>query len=419
PHHTLSFTINFLNSPELKNLFAINITTGNLTVNLVNGFELDRDNGVEYHEIYINIEDNYLGSGPVHTTQTYINVTLLDINDNAPEMPQTDAYQPKFEENDKKGTKDRIKFIAPDKDDPNLPNSWVMYEILEIWPKSDNMEGVYDYGNLFKMEGDGKEYGQMVANKDLQGYYGSWFVKILAYDQGIPQQKSNETYIVEVNPFNFNSPKIVFPDPNKSIRLCSEQDINQSLKPRITVKDPNYKNKSTLQLSQQIPSGVYSIDLTAEDGGLRSQTLNNLKIVLVDKNSSPVFEDNVLLTNFTEHGTGLKEERIIPEAIDPKNEGIDEANEDYYQVYYFIDDKDSGQVNLTTSVKDNMKGYFEFTVIALDLKENSNNDTAPVKIYVIAENNRINFEFSNNATHIESNQVYEIKSFAINFTATE
>lgn len=246
-------------------------------------------------------------------------------------MPQTDAYQPKFEENDKKGTKDRIKFIAPDKDDPNLPNSWVMYEILEIWPKSDNMEGVYDYGNLFKMEGDGKEYGQMVANKDLQGYYGSWFVKILAYDQGIPQQKSNETYIVEVNPFNFNSPKIVFPDPNKSIRLCSEQDINQSLKTSDcanllqkleaydpdggifgdikfivngnnyfkTVKDPNYKNKSTLQLSQQIPSGVYSIDLTAEDGGLRSQTLNNLKIVLVDKNSSPVFEDNVLLTNFT------------------------------------------------------------------------------------------------------------------------
>lgn len=100
---------------------------------------------------------------------------------------------------------------------------------------------------------------------------------------------------------------------------------------------------------------------------------------------------------------------ILPETIKTVGQNIEE-----FKNQMFTLDKDSGQVNLTTSVKDNMKGYFEFTVIALDLKENSNNDTAPVKIYVIAENNRINFEFSNNATHIESNQVYvSIKLFRI------
>lgn len=59
--------INYVNSPELENLFKINVITGDLSVNLVNNAYLDRDNGVEYHLININIEDNYLGYGRKYT----------------------------------------------------------------------------------------------------------------------------------------------------------------------------------------------------------------------------------------------------------------------------------------------------------------------------------------------------------------
>lgn len=67
PHCDLRFTINYVNSPELQNLFKVDITTGDLSVNLVNNAYLDRDNGVEFHLIHINIEDNYLGNGRKYT----------------------------------------------------------------------------------------------------------------------------------------------------------------------------------------------------------------------------------------------------------------------------------------------------------------------------------------------------------------
>lgn len=284
------------------------------------------------HELLKHYFVSHLLSAPF-TNQTFINVTLLDINDNAPQMPAVENYQPIFEENSIKGFVNSIKLIAPDKDDPNLPNSWVLYEILEILPGGNNIEDVSDYENLFSMIGDGKIFGQMVVNKNLEGYYGEWVVKICAYDQGIPQQISIASYIVVVNPYNFHSPKIFFPKIDNTIRLCSEQNVNQSLKLADcstflqeleaydpdggvygdiifsvdngennhfrAVKDQIYKNKSSLQLTQKLAAGIYNVDMKAEDGGYRSDYLKNLKIVLIDLNSNPFFRDTEFITSFT------------------------------------------------------------------------------------------------------------------------
>ncbi|KAL5282527.1 hypothetical protein ACFFRR_005565 [Megaselia abdita] len=567
PHCDLRYMINFVNSPELQNLFNINITTGDLSVNLVNNAYLDRDNGIEYHVINIIIEDNYLGYGPVFTNHTYVNVTLLDINDNAPEMPAVDSYHPVFEEDSEEGFADSTKLIAPDKDDPNLPNSWVLYEILDISPGGDNIYGVEDYENLFKMVGDGKVYGQMVANKNLRGYYGTWRINISAYDQGIPQQKSNATYFVVVKPHNFHPPQIVFPIINQTIRLCSEQNVNQSLKlvdcstylqpleaydpdggvygdisfyvesynesnNFKTVKDQNFRNKSTLQLKEKNEPGVYQIELKAEDGGYRFD-VTTLKIVLVDLNSIPFFEETSLSMDFTENKEGLQEVRKLHEAKDPKNEGVGDE-EDLFRVYYFIDrkflpednkffildkatrelsllyplnrtsqknhqlkiiatndidglnlnsntlnnilnlnvdviianppsflqehysggitasdpkgklilfvsaenphktyynilketiitygenieeyknqmldlDNETGNLYLSTSVKTSMKGYLKFVIAAYNGSDYFHNDTVPVTVYIIGENNRVKFEFLNEASQIEENYNY-------------
>lgn len=40
----------------------------------------------------------------------------------------------------------------------------------------------------------------------------------------------------------------------------------------------------------------------------------------------------------TENSTGLEERRTIPEALDPKNIGI-ENEDDKFAIYYFIDSK--------------------------------------------------------------------------------
>lgn len=46
----------------------------------------------------------------------------------------------------------------------------------------------------------------------------------------------------------------------------------------------------------------------------------------------------MLVILITENVTGLEEWRLIPEAIDPKNIGI-ENDDDKFTIYYFIDCK--------------------------------------------------------------------------------
>lgn len=62
-----------------------------------------------------------------------MHVILLDVNDNAPEMPNRIA-QVRLLENTDVGTTIDGSFTAPDKDDPDTPNSEVRYEILSIEP---------------------------------------------------------------------------------------------------------------------------------------------------------------------------------------------------------------------------------------------------------------------------------------------
>lgn len=52
-----------------------------------------------------------------------------------------------------------------------------------------------------------------------------------------------------------------------------------------------------------------------------------------------------LLLLITENVTGLAERRIMPEAIDPKNIGI-ENEDDKFIIYYFIDSKHKNQTSI-------------------------------------------------------------------------
>lgn len=63
PNNEIVYNINFQNDVTLRNYFKIDEKTGELTVELLGGNILDRDNGIPEHFINIIIEDNYSGYG--------------------------------------------------------------------------------------------------------------------------------------------------------------------------------------------------------------------------------------------------------------------------------------------------------------------------------------------------------------------
>lgn len=63
PNNEIVYNFNFQNDITLRNYFKINDTTGELTVELLGGNILDRDNGIPDHIINIIVEDNYSGIG--------------------------------------------------------------------------------------------------------------------------------------------------------------------------------------------------------------------------------------------------------------------------------------------------------------------------------------------------------------------
>ncbi|XP_061386106.1 cadherin-23-like [Musca vetustissima] len=375
PHNSLEFSINSAFT-DLHNIFQINITTGEVYVNLRNGFILDRDMGVTYHYIPIDIKDNYnflnAVSGPVNQRSTFLNVTLLDVNDNAPKMPDSKQIIFEFSEAD-----DKVKylsyFIALDRDEENTRNSELVYTILSIKPVMDNNPNVSSYEDLFTMTTLDNRIGKLECQKSLKGFYGIWQLEIEASDNGLPKLKNISVYEVNVKPYNFHIPQIQYPIQHKSIRICYslqeplrplyEADCSTRLR-HFEVSDPDggeygdvhfeissdvghdqyfqlskeSRNSTNLYVKNVLPAGIYLINLRAIDGGgSTSAILKNLKIVFVDMLGNPMFLETSFITTFTENSTGLLEERYIPEARDPKNEGLDDT-EELYRLYYFIDD---------------------------------------------------------------------------------
>ncbi|XP_037819620.1 cadherin-23-like [Lucilia sericata] len=376
PHNSLEYTINSALA-ELHNLFQINTTNGEVKVNLRNGFLLDRDRGITYHYIPIDIRDNFnfinSAYGPVNQKSTFINVTLRDVNDNAPIMPDNQQFKPEFSEADQGNTMSKLNLLAEDRDEPNTPNSQLVYSILSIKPVKNFNPDVHDFNDLFTITTLRNRVGRLKTLKSLKGYYGWWQLEIEASDQGLPQQRNSSVYEVNIKPYNFHEPQIVNPTKQKSIRICYslqeplrplyQADCVTRLKP-FEVFDPDggeygdvhfeissdaghdkyfelvkeSRNSTNFYVKQLMTAGIYNINLRAIDGGgSTSSEIRNLKIVFVDMLGNPMFLQETFNTDFTENEQGLFEKRYIPQAYDPKNEGLDDPDE-AYKLYYFIDD---------------------------------------------------------------------------------
>ena len=65
----------------------------------------------------------------------------------------------------------------------------------------------------------------------------------------------------------------------------------------------------------------------------------------------------------------------------------------------------AGEVRLNFAVKDTMKGFFGFNVQAKDLVDHM--DTAAVKIFIVAESNRVTFVFINPISQFTDNPLLQ------------
>lgn len=87
-----------------------------------------------------------------------------------------------------------------------------------------NAEDIPDASDVFEIRNYDGKFCDILVKQLLRGFYGTWLVTIEAYDHGhewttVLQLKSEKTYEIIVNPFNYNAPVLVYPLSEKAHRL--------------------------------------------------------------------------------------------------------------------------------------------------------------------------------------------------------
>ncbi|XP_052863695.1 cadherin-23-like [Anopheles cruzii] len=376
-YHTVSYEINYRDFSQLQRYFEVD-SAGHVYVK-ENNEPLDRDAGLESIMINVVMVDNAGGYDTQNRVSTNIHLTLLDINDHYPELPDLGAEGSEVSEDAKEGHIMKADLAAIDLDDRLTPNAKINYHIRKVTP------GIGT--SLFSLENNNEYNATLKAAIDLKGYYGNWTLKIEACDRGSeyepiiklpePAQDNCRTrdYELVINPYNYQAPTIAFPSRNTQLRLKYESlyngrplnDTNGSLLGDFTAIDNDggifgdvtFTLKSTNEggkdhevfrvdkidrktgqlvlenaLAVQPYPKDYSITVLATDGGDK-QTEAPINIVFIDMTGEPAFLEPSFDTDFTENEEGRDERRQLPFAEDPKNAGLPPGVQT--NVFYYID----------------------------------------------------------------------------------
>ncbi|KAL0831789.1 hypothetical protein ABMA28_001327 [Loxostege sticticalis] len=390
-YHTVQYWINFVARPRLRNFFEVDPETGVLYVHYTTDETLDRDGPEPTHEVIINLFDNFFSAGDGRRNQndTIIDVILLDVNDNAPQLPSPDELSWSISESKLAGFRVPDEIYAPDFDEPDTDNSRVGYSILNITSTDRDIE----VPDLFIMIEIGGKTGELETAMDLRGYWGTFGIHILAFDHGYPQQSSNETYEMVIRPWNFHHPVFQFPLHESTIRLSTEQaavggilvtasaptdflrqihatDEDGLHAGRVTFNVQGNEeaieyfeitpvgageNLGQLTLRQLFPEQTreFRVTIRATDGGTEpgpNWTDVTVRVVFVPTQGDPVFGNNTATVAFVEGEDGLLESFELPQADDLKNHLCEDDCLDIY--YRIIDGNSEGlfQLNPTSNV---------------------------------------------------------------------
>lgn len=376
-HHTLNYQINFLANPRLRDFFEIDSATGEVRVHYPGDEVLDRDRGEDQHQMFFTIMDNFNFEGDGNrnsaTENVEVTVILLDVNDNAPQMPAPSELSWTMWENLEEGHILNNEIYAPDIDEPGTDNSRVGYKILALTLQDDRTIEVPD---LFTIVHDNYKTGNLVTLMPLRGYWGTYDIWIEAYDHGVPRMSDNETYRLVIEPYNFMAPEFVFPIDGTTVRLARERAsvnlplilVNGDTLPTIEAVDNDgldagivdlqihgndealdyflIGGDGVLTLTRPIDTSIriFEVKIRASDRGINpgpKETFSTLNVIFVPIMEDPMFTVDNHTIAVMEYEAGLEERHQLPEAVDNKNF---ECTDDCHKIYYhIIDGNDEGQ----------------------------------------------------------------------------
>ncbi|XP_018375495.1 PREDICTED: cadherin-23 [Trachymyrmex cornetzi] len=331
-----------------QGIFAIHSETGSLTVADVLDWEI-RHSYVLVIEAWDNYQFGYT-AGESRNAFKQIQVTVIDVNDNAPKMdiPQDCISISEFHD-----IRDLIYVIkVKDADDPTTPNGRVVIRIT-----SGNELG------LFLLEQIDHWTAKIKAAQLLRGKFGNYTLNVEAHDLGTPSNKDKGILKICVTDYNDNPPLFISPQHNTTIRVPENITIGSPII-QIEAKDADtglngdvhYRLKQDLAghwktfridektgvISLKLPldretQKLYEIRIEAYDLGTPTPLSSDLDLIIYVRNINdfePQFSVSVFNVNFTEEQPPGLEIVLLPETFD--NDDVDELDDPPTQVCYFI-----------------------------------------------------------------------------------
>ncbi|XP_063540838.1 protocadherin Fat 1-like [Cydia strobilella] len=386
-YHTVSYQINYVIDPDLRRFFAVDQDTGRVYVDFTTDAVLDRDGDEPTHRIFLNLIDNLFseGEGSRNTVAIEVLVILLDVNDNAPELPSPDERSWQISEGLTQGVRLSPDLHANDRDQPFTDNSRVSYEVVEHRAVDRDID-VPDLFTIITVPNEElwEFRGELETTMDLRGYWGTYEIHIRAYDHGDPILDSFEWYQISIAPYNFHAPEFVFPLTGTTVRLSKERSANG---PLVTVADTFLEslhatdedglyagevdfsvvgnaeavqyfeidnlgdNRGELRLARTFDEDVREFQVTIRatdrgtDPGPRS-TDTILNVVFVPSLADPTFATDTATVAFMEQEVNVETQQL-PLAEDLKNY---RCEDDCYSIYYrIVDGNSEGHFELDAS----------------------------------------------------------------------
>ena len=172
---------------------------------------LDRETKPSYYVTLEARDNNLAPPSQQQKTPGYMNIFLIDVNDNPPVF-EHDEYHAESQESSKVNSV-IVTVTATDADEAD--NGLVLYAVNSA---ASNSSDLFDVN---------PQTGQIFTNKALQGHIGHFLVVVLAEDQGHPQLSSSTKVYIVIEDVNDNAPEIVEPDKNETIYIVEVGHFSQ------------------------------------------------------------------------------------------------------------------------------------------------------------------------------------------------
>ncbi|CAI9170589.1 unnamed protein product [Rangifer tarandus platyrhynchus] len=260
---------------EYFTLKLITKTDRSILPELILRKSLDREEIPEHNMLLTALD----GGKPQLTGSVQIQITILDVNDNAPEFDKP-GYKVELFENVPNGTR-IIQLNASDLDEG--PNREISYGIRMILPQSEKCMFLIN-----PETGEIRIYGKLDFEENNE-----YEIQVNAIDKGIPPMAGHCTVLVEVLDLNDNTPEVRITSLSLPVRedalvgtviaLISVSDCDSGANGQVTcsLTPPHFpfklvstfKNYYSLVLDSALDresASNYEVVVTARDGGLPS-----------------------------------------------------------------------------------------------------------------------------------------------------